>query len=178
MVFAGGKIEALVRVGGTVLSTSRPEATEYGVAQVRRALSTDALRILHVVFAPAAPRALLLAWVRIENSGEQPLALEYTETWDVPAGEWATTPAACERRFGGHVFALADCGIVSRAEPPAQPPARGLALDLRMAVPAGARRHLAFAYVALPEEEDAGALVRAFRGEVGASLEAIGRYTA
>ena len=47
-----------------------------------------------------------------------------------------------------------------------------------MAVPAGARRHLAFAYVAVAEEEDAGALVRSFRGEVGASLEAIGRYTA
>jgi hypothetical protein len=29
--------------------------------------------------------------------------------------------------------------------------------------------------VAVPEEEDAGALVRAFRGDVGASLERIGR---
>ena len=114
--------------------------------------------MLHVVFAPPVPRALLLGWVRLENRGAEPLALEYTETWDVPAGVYSTAPAACERRFGGHVFALADCAIVARADPPAQPPARGLALDLRLALPPGARRHLAFAYVAVPEEEDPGAL--------------------
>lgn len=175
VVFAGGRIEALVRAEGSVLSTSTPDSTHYGVAQVRRALATNALRVLHVVFAPAAKRALLLAWVRLENRGTEPLAIEYTETWDVPAGDWTTAQAACERRFGGHVFALADCAMVVRAEPPAQTPTRGLALDLQFAVPAGARRHLAFAYVAVPEEEDPGALVRAFRGEVGASLEAIGR---
>ncbi len=158
-----------------MLSTSRADATEYGVAQVRRALAANDLRVLHVVFAPAARRALLLGWVRLENSGTEPLALEYTETWDIPAGGYASVPGACERRFGGHVFALADCAIVSRAEPPAQPPTRGLALDLRLALPPRARRHLAFAYVAVPEEEDPGALVRAFRGEVGASLEEIGR---
>ena len=175
VIFAGGKIEALVRAEGTVLSTSTPTATEYGVAQVRRALETRSLRVLHVIFAPTSPRALLLSWVRLENQGEEPLALEYTETWDVPNGEYALAQAACERRFGGHVFALADCAIVARAEPPAQPPARGLALDLRLALPAGARRHLAFAYVAVPDEEDPGELVRAFRGEVGPELERIGR---
>ncbi len=175
VVFAGGKIEALVRADGVVLSTSAPSATEYGVAQVRRALETRSLRVLHVIFAPTSPRALLLSWVRLENRGDEPLALEYTETWDVPRGEYRSASAACERRFGGHVFALADCAIVARAEPPAQPPARGLALDLRLALPPGARRHLAFAYVGVPEEEDAGELVRAFRGEVGAELERIGR---
>jgi hypothetical protein len=75
----------------------------------------------------------------------------------------------------GRAERLADCGIVARADPPATPPARGLALDLRMALPPGARRHLAFAYVAVPEEEDPGELVRAFRGEVGTELERIGR---
>jgi hypothetical protein len=175
VVFAGGKIEALVRAEGAVLSTSSASVTEYGVAQVRRGLEIRGLRVLHVVFAPAAPRALLLAWVRLENSGSEPLALEYTETWDVPAGVYATASSACERRFGGHVFALADCAMVARAEPPAQPPARGLALDLLLALPPGARRHLAFAYVAVTEEDDPGRLVRAFRGEVGTTLERIGR---
>jgi hypothetical protein len=175
VVFAGGKIEALVRAEGNVLSTSTSSATEYGVAQVRRALELRNLRIVHVLFAPTSPRALLLSWVRLENRGDEPLALEYTETWDVPNGVYATAQAACERRFGGHVFALADCAIVARAEPPATPPARGLALDLRMALPPASRRHLAFAYVAIPEEEDAGELVRAFRGEVGTELERIGR---
>jgi len=175
VVFAGGKIEALVRAEGAVVSTSSADATEYGVAQVRRALSTRSLRVLHVVFAPVSPRALLLSWVRLENGGDEPLALEYTETWDVPSGEYKTASAACERRFGGHVFALADCAMVARAEPPALPPARGLALDLRLALPPRARRHLAFAYVAVPDEEDPGALVRAFRGEVGTCLERLGR---
>ena len=174
-MFAGGKIEALVRVEGSVLSTSSASATEYGVAQVRRGLEVRGLRVLHVVFAPASPRALLLSWVRLENSGAEPLALEYTETWDVPSGVYTTAPAACERRFGGHVFALADCAIVARADPPAEPPARGLALDLRLALPPGARRHLAFAYVAVPDEENPGELVRAFRGDVGTCLARIGR---
>ena len=175
VLFAGGKIEALLRVDGAVLSTSAASSTQYGVAQVRRALEIGALRALHVVFAPAEPRALLLGWVRLENRGSELLALEYTETWDLPSGAYSSAPAACERRFGGHLFALADCAMVARAEPPAQPPARGLALDLRIALPPAARRHLAFAYVAVPEEEDSGALVRAFRGDVGSALERIGR---
>ncbi|MGH2901856.1 MAG: hypothetical protein ACRDMZ_24495, partial [Solirubrobacteraceae bacterium] len=77
--------------------------------------------------------------------------------------------------FSGHVFALADCALAARADAPSRAPARGLALDLRLAVPQGARRHLAFAYVAVPEEEDPGELVRAFRGEVGPALERLGR---
>ncbi len=190
MVFAGGKIEALVRAEGAVLSTSSASVTEYGVAQVRRGLETRDLRVLHVVFAPATPRTLLLGWVRLENSGSEPLAVEYTETWDVPTGVYSTASAACERRFGGHVFALADCAMVARAEPPAQPPTCGLALDLLLALPPGARRHLAFAYVAVAEEDDPGSLVRAFRGEVEKALvqlgqskldvaayRAVGRYT-
>ena len=127
-----------------------------------------------MVFAPGTPRALLLGWVRLENQSALPLPLEYTETWDVPSGEYRAASTACERRFGGHVFALADCAMVARAEPPTQAPARGLALDLRLAIPPGARRHLAFAYVAVTDEEDPGARVRAFRGDVAACLERIG----
>lgn len=174
MVFAGGRIDALLRCEGLALSTRSPDATQYGVAQVRRALAARSLRVLHVIFAPASARALLLGLVRLENAGPEPLAVEYSETWDVPAGEYRAMPAACERRFGGHVFALADASTASRAHPMEPAPARGLALELRIALPAGARRHLAFAYVALPDEEDPGELVRAWRGEVAAELDRIG----
>ena len=57
----------------------------------------------------------LLGLVRLENRSDEPLALEYTETWDVPAGEYRVASAACERRFGGHVFALAEASAVTRA---------------------------------------------------------------
>lgn len=173
--FAGGRIDALVRSEGAVLSTREPEATLFGVGQVRRALRTPALDLLHVVFAPTAPRPALLALVRIRNRTGEPFALEYTETWDVPPGEYRVAPAACERRVGGHVLALAEASAVSRALAPDAAPVRGLALDVTLAVPAGARRHLAWAYVAVAEEEDAGELVRAWRGEVAAELARAGR---
>lgn len=175
VTFAGGRIDALVRCDGLVLSTREPLATLFGVAQVRRALRTPSFALVHVVFAPASHRALLLGLVRLENLGGEPLALEYTEIWDVPAGEYRTAQAACERRFGGHVFALAEASDVTRARPPEVAPARGLALDVAVAIPARARRHLSFAYVAMPEEEDAGELVRAWRGGVAEELERIGR---
>ena len=163
-----------MRFEGAVLSTSSADATEYGVAQVRRLLVSRGLRLVHVIFAPASSRALLLAWVRLDNQGREPLAFDYTETWDVAAGEYRAATAACERRMGGHVFALADVDFVSRSAALEPPPARGLALELRVAVPAGARRHLAFAYAALPEDEDPGELVRAWRGGVAAELDRIG----
>ena len=175
MTFAGGRIDALVRSEGAVLSTRTPEVTLFGVGQVRRLLRTPALELLHVVFAPTAPRPALLALVRIQNRTNEPLALEYTETWDVPAGEYRVAPAACERRFGGHVLALAEASAVSRAIAPDAAPTRGLALDVTLAVPAGARRHLAWAYAAVAEEEDAGELVRAWRGEVADELLRAGR---
>ncbi|MFI5314317.1 MAG: hypothetical protein ACHQ6T_01340 [Myxococcota bacterium] len=175
VVFAGGRIDALVRCEGLVLSTREPLSTHFGVAQARRELRTPSLRLTHVVFAPASPRALLLGFVRLENRADEPLALEYTEIWDVPAGEYRAAVAACERRFGGHLFALAEASAVTRARAPEAEPKRGLALDVALALPAGARRHLAFAYAALPDEEDAGELVRAWRGGVAAELEQIGR---
>jgi hypothetical protein len=156
------------------LSTSSPDTTQYGVAQVRRALATRDLRVLHVILAPASTRALLLGFVRLENRGDEPLALEYTETWDLAAGEYRAAPTACERRFGGHVFALADASTATRAHPMEPAPARGLALELHVGLPARSRRHLAFAYVALAEDEDPGALVRAWRGEAAAELDRIG----
>ena len=175
VTFAGGRIDALVRCEGVVLSTASPLATLFGVGQVRRALRTPALDLLHVVFAPAAPRPALLALVRMENRSDEPLALEYTETWDVPAGEYRVASAACERRFGGHVLALAEASSASRAVAPEAAPTRGLALDVTLAIPARARRHLAWAYVAVAEDDDAGELVRAWRGEVADELARVGR---
>ena len=174
VVFAGARIDALVRCEGLVLSTREPLLTLFGVAQVRRALRGRSLALAHVLFAPPSPRAILLALVRLENRGDAPLAVEYTETWDLPAGDYRVAPAACERRFGGHVFALAEASDVTRSHAPDQAPTRGLALDLTVALPPRARRHLAFAYVALAEEEDAGELVRAWRGQVAAALVEIG----
>ena len=174
ITFAGGRIDALVRAEGSVLSTREPQATLFGVAQVRRVLRAASLSLLHVVFAPASARALLLGLVRLENRGDEPLAVEYTEMWDVSLGEYRVAHAACERRFGGHVFALAEASSVTRAHAPDAAPVRGLALDLTVAVPPRARRHLEFAYVALPEEEDAGEVVRAWRGAAAAELERIG----
>jgi len=174
LAFAGARIDALVRCEGLVLSTREPLLTLFGVAQVRRALRGKSLALAHVVFAPPSQRAILLALVRLENGGDEPLAVEYTETWDVPAGDYRVAPAACERRFGGHVFALAEASDVTRSNPPHAAPSRGLALDLTLAIPPRARRHLAFAYVALPDEEDAGELVRAWRGQVQSALAEIG----
>jgi len=175
VTFAGGRIDALVRSEGAVLTTREPEATLFGVGQARRLLRTSAFAILHVVFAPTAPRPALLGWVRLQNETNEPLALEYTETWDVPAGEYRVAPAACERRFGGHVLALAEASAVSRAIAPDVAPTRGLALDVTLAIPPGARRHLAWAYVAVAEEEDPGELVRAWRGEIVDELLRAGR---
>jgi len=174
VVFAGARIDALVRCEGVVLTTREPLLTLFGVAQVRRALRAGKLDVAHVVFAPPSKRAILLGLARLENRGAEPLAVEYTETWDVAAGDWRVAPAACERRFAGHVFALAEASDATRARAPEAAPSRGLALDVTLAVPPRARRHLAFAYVALPVEEAPGELVRAWRGEVARALEAIG----
>jgi len=173
--FAGGRIDALVRCEGAVLTTREPELVRFGVAQVRRVLRARGVTVTHVVFAPDSPRALLLGLARIESASDEPLAVEYSELWDLPRGEYREAQSACERRFGGHVFALAEASDVTRTRPPPAEPARGLALDVTFALPPRARRHLAFAYVALPEDEDAGSLVRAWRGRVAEELLRIGR---
>ena len=46
---------------------------------------------------------------------------------------------------------------------------------MTVAIPARARRHLACAYVAVPDEDDAGELVRAWRGGAADELEHVGR---
>lgn len=174
--FAGGLIEALVRCDGALASTSQPVAVAFGVAQVRRVLVSRGLEVVHVVFAPSSTRAILLGCVRLVNASDEAIAVEYTETWDVGrAGELRALTSACERRSDGYVFALADAGNVQRSATPEPPPARGLALDVQLALAPRARRILAFAYAAIPDDEDPGPLVRAFRGEVEPELARIGR---
>jgi hypothetical protein len=174
VTFAGGRIDALVRCDGAVLATRDPDTTLFGVGQVRRTLEARGLRVTHVVFAPAAQRPILLGLAQIESLSDELLAVEYSELWDVPRGEYRVAPTACERRFGGHVFALAEASDVTRSRAPEHEPARGLALDVTLALPPRARRNLSFAYVAVPDEEDPGGLVRAWRGLVPEELERVG----
>ena len=170
MRFGAGRIDALVLCAGEVLRTAEPDEVAFGVAQVRRLLVSPTLRVLHVVFAPTAPRPLLLGLVRVENRGATAERVDYSEVWDVGSGTWRSHSGACERRSGERTFALADAGLAVRAVPPEPPPRAGLWLDLRLGLPPGARRELCFAYVEASSDDDAPALVRAWRGDVPAEL--------
>jgi hypothetical protein len=170
VTFAAGRIDALVLCEGLVLRTAEPLLTQFGVAQVRRLLGEGSLRLAHVVFAPLAHAPILLGLVRLWNAGPGPLLVDYSETWDVDGGEYRAAEAACERRGASGTRALADAAAAPRARPPKQAPSRGLALDVRLFLEPGARRHLAFAYVAPESDVDAALLVRAWRGEVAREL--------
>ncbi len=141
--------------------------------QARRSLHTRHVRTTHVVFAPRSPRPLLLGLARLENSSEELIWVDYTETWDVPAGTYRAALGACERRTPDTIWALADASAVLRANPPDPPPRVGLALDLRLALPASSRRELCFAYVRCTPPEEPANLVRAWRGDVAKELERI-----
>ncbi len=171
VLFAGGRIDALVLAGRDVLRTAAPVRVRCGLGQVRRLCSAGTLSLAHVVFAPAAPRPLLLGLVRLRNAGAAPLVLDYTELWDVGAGAYRAAAGAVEVTTPAGLRALADASSAIRARAPEAAPAQGLALDLRIAVPAGATRHLEFAYLA-PAGEDVPPelLLAAFRGGVRAEL--------
>ncbi len=151
--------------------TADPDSTRFGVAQVRRLLVALPLRVAHVVFAPAAPRPLLLGLVRLENRGARPLSLHYSELWGVEGSDYRTAPGACSCETSGGTRALADAGSVVRGRPPASAPRAGLALDLRLVLPPDSRRHLCFAYAAPEPGEGPELLVRAWRGDVAGELE-------
>lgn len=163
--FDGAAIDALLLCRGAVLRTAEPEATRFGVAQVRRYLRGPGLRVSHVVFAPAAPRPLLLGLARIANDGREPVLVEYTELWNVAGKPVRVSPGACVRRTPGGERALADIALAVRSAVPDPPPELGLCLELRLVVPPGGRRELGFAYAAPPAGESPAALVRAWRGE-------------
>jgi hypothetical protein len=170
VAFAGGRIDALVLCEGLILRTAEPLLTQFGVAQVRRLVGESSLRLMHVVFAPRARVPILLGLVKLWNASYSPLLVDYSETWDVEAGVYRPAEAACERSGPSGIRALADAAAAPRARPPTKPPGRGLALDLRLFLEPGARRHLAFAYAAPEPGVDAATLVRAWRGEVAREL--------
>lgn len=173
--FAGAPIDALVLSEGAVHRTAEPTEVRYGLAQVRRIVEADALRIVHVVFAPLEPRPILLGLVRLANGADRPLGVEYVELWDVEGEAYRTAPGACERRAPGGSRALADAGAALRAEPPDRPPSRGLALELTLVLPPRSTRTLTFAYAAPGPEERTELLIRAWRGRVANELVAVVR---
>jgi hypothetical protein len=124
-----------------------------------------------VLFAPARPRPLRLSLVQLQNAGAELLIVDYTETWDVERSGYRVGEAAAIAETPAGLRVLADVGAIPRASTPREPPSLGLALDLRLAVPAGASRPLCFAYVAPSPDEEPAPLVRAWRGDVAAELE-------
>jgi hypothetical protein len=168
--FEGGRIEALIRCGGEFLSTSRAEATRFGLAQVRRSLELSSLAAEHLIFAPLRPRPLLLALVRLLNKGDRPVVVDYTETWAVSGSEVREAAGACLCNTPEGQRALADAGLVVRGRAPDPLPTAGLAIDLRLPLPPGEPRQLCFAYAAPDSGNEAAPLVRGWRGGAEAEL--------
>jgi hypothetical protein len=168
--FQAARIDAQVLIGGSVLRTAEPARTCVGLAQVRRLLAWGPLEIAHVVFAPDVPRPLLLGLVRLRNTGTETLVLDYTELWGVSGGRYRAAAGAAERRSDDGTRALVDLSAAIRSHAPERL-AAGLALDLRVPVPPGQTRQLAFGYAAAPPGEDAGHLTHAWHGDVAHELE-------
>lgn len=167
MSFAGARIGTLVLCQGEVIKLG---PVRFGPRQARRSLVSEVLRGTHLVFAPLGERPLLLGLVRLENTGPEPICVEYTETWDVRDGVYRAAMGACERRGPDAIWALADASAVVAAVPPEPAPRVGLALDLRIPLASGARRELSFAYVRCEPPEEPASLVRAWRGDVAVEL--------
>ena len=170
VLFAGGTISTLLVCDAELLRTSRPASTRCGLAQVRRLLESPELRVAHVVFAPAQPRPLLLGLVRLESRSEELLQVAYTELWDLPGANVRAAEGSCLCDTPDGARALADVGLAVRGRAPDPLPRAGLALELKLFLPPGERRTLAFAYVAPEPGEEPAALVRAWRGSVEAEL--------
>jgi hypothetical protein len=168
--FQGGEISALVAGPGEVLRVSEADRVSVGLAQVRRVLERELFGLVHVVFAPAVPRPLLLALVRLRNRSQELVQLDYSELWDLPGGALRVYPGACERTTPAGDRALADAGMSIRAHTPDPPPRDGLALTLRLVLPPDSQRELAFAYAAPDPGEPAAAMVQAWRGDVAGEL--------
>jgi hypothetical protein len=176
---AGGRIDALAASAGEILTTCpRGEVSgaiahvevAYGVAQVRRHVAVRSLALLHLVFAPARPRPLLLGLVRLRNLTRSPLLVHYSELWAIDGAPECGAEGACAGAAAGRICALADVSAAIRARPPLPLPESGLALDARIVLPPSAVRQLAFAYVATEPGTDPATLVRAWRGDVANEL--------
>lgn len=174
--FEGAEVNALVAAAGEVLRTAEPRFVHYGLAQVRRGVEAAGVRMLHVVFAPARARPLLLGLVRIENPGSELVQLDYTELWEVTGVRARAAEGACVCDTPGGERALADLASAIRGRAPRPPSQGGLSLTLRLALPPGERRQLTFAYAAPAPDESAAVLVRAWRGDVAGELMRTTRY--
>lgn len=168
--FEGGRIDALIRCAGELFSTSRADATLFGLAQVRRRIELPSLAVEHLIFAPLHPRPLLLALVRLLNKGDRPVVVDYTETWAVSGSEVREAAGACLCETPEGQRALADAGLVVRGRAPDPLPRAGLAVDLRLPLPPGEIRQLSFAYAAPDSGNEAAPLVRGWRGAAEAEL--------
>lgn len=128
-----------------------------------------------MVFAPAAPRPVLLGLVRLANDGGEPIELTWTELWDIPGQRVRHEPGACSCDTEEGERALADASLAIRGRAPDPLPKSGLALELRLALPPRSVRELAFAYAAPSRDEPAGGLVSAWRGDVKDELGRVAR---
>lgn len=128
-----------------------------------------------MVFAPAAPRPLLLGLVRLANDAAEPVELSYTELWGVPGSRVRQEAGACICDTEAGERALADASLAVRGRVPDPLPRAGLALELRLPLPPRSVRELAFAYAAPPAGESPGLLVRAWRGDVRHELRRVAR---
>jgi hypothetical protein len=166
LVLAGGRIDALVTCEGSLLRTSAPQSVHAGLGQLRRGLVSRQLAVLHVVFAPVRPRPVLLGLVQLANRTPQPIRVRYSELWDLRGRDVRAEEGACVSWVGDREHALADAGLVIRAQPPKPLPEVGLALDVELVLPPEARRKLVFAYAAAEPGVMAAALVQGWRGDV------------
>ena len=87
------------------------------------------LRLEHVLFRPDVSRPVRLALVHLENRGDEPLIVDYTETWDLARDGYRVAEAAAVAETRDGLRALADASVAPRARPPRQTPAVGLAPD-------------------------------------------------
>jgi len=168
----GGAINGIA-VGDEILRTSEATLIRCGTAQVRRQVSGASMHLLHVLFAPRVERPLLLSLVRFANTGSELFSLDYTELWELPCQDAHEEVGAHVARLPAGERALAEVSSAVRARVPEPPPRFGLALTLRLTLPPGSQRQVGFAYVAPSGEEPAAPMVRAWRGDVEASLRAL-----
>jgi hypothetical protein len=168
--FQAGSIDALIRCEGQVLRIATCDVLECGIAQLRRRLEADRLAVLHLIFAPARPRPLLLSLVRLLNRSDEPLELEYSELWDVGIVDGRSEHGAHVGMSSDGARALADLSVAIRFRPPDPLPESGLALEARIVLPPAALRSLSFAYVAPRAGESDAPLIQAWRGDVEAEL--------
>jgi hypothetical protein len=166
----GARVDALAAAAGAILRTSAASAHYYGLGFVLRVCESPALRLEHLLFAPQRPRPILFAHVILQNRLDEVLVVQYSELWDLACRAAIAHAGACSAHTERGLRVLAEVDAAIRAHAP-EGLDRGLALDVRLALPPGAQRPLSFAYVLPDREDDHGSLVSAWRGRVQEELE-------